>query len=282
MKHPSCAKLISNSSSTFASKIDDINTIFTQDKKISGRQEEAFDRWFIQLETFMPESHKFRFDIKHENVEGIATFSLVAYHQVILHLILVIFISQEIQIYLSDIGLVLPVDEINGLFLWIIDFYHQQVISDDFILFVRKNVEVGIVCQNIKDLRDVFSLIYIHFKIWSEVYEKDIFDRRDNTFVLRCVENTKVWRIKQEIPECVYCIFLICVFLSVFESDNLSGSEKEKLIIVVIVKEKLVTSVVIELKFHLPVINEFSFVVYLVNNDLWNVYGVLHKYLAQH
>ena len=216
----------------------------------------------------MPESHKFRFDIKHENVEGVASFSFVAYHQVILHLILVIFISQEIQIHLSDIGLVLPIDQVNGLFLRIIDFYHQQVISDDFILFVRKNVEVGIVCQNVKDLRDIFSLIYIHFEIGSEVYEKDIFDRCDDTFVLGFVENTEVWRIEQEIPECVYCIFLICVLLFVFESDNLSGCEKEKLIIVVIVKEKLVASVVIELKLHLLVINEFSFVVDLVNHDL--------------
>ena len=31
VKHPSCAKLISNCSSTFTSKIDDINTILTQD-----------------------------------------------------------------------------------------------------------------------------------------------------------------------------------------------------------------------------------------------------------
>lgn len=124
----------------------------------------------------MPESYQFCPDVKHENVKGVATFSLVAYHQVVLHLISVIFVSQEIQIHLSDIGLVLPIDEVNGIFLRIIYFYHQQIVSGDVILFVRKNVEVGIVGQNVQDLRDVFSIVYIHFKIGSEVYEKDISD----------------------------------------------------------------------------------------------------------
>lgn len=96
MKHPSTAKLIGNSPSTFASKVDDIDTIFTQDEEIASRQEKAFHRWLIQLETFMPESDKLCLYIKHEDVKGVATFSLVAHHQVILHLILIVFVSQEI------------------------------------------------------------------------------------------------------------------------------------------------------------------------------------------
>jgi len=44
VKHPSIASLIGNSSRTFATQINDIYTVFTQDEEISSRQEKAFDR----------------------------------------------------------------------------------------------------------------------------------------------------------------------------------------------------------------------------------------------
>ena len=261
VKHPSIASLIGNSSRTFATQINDIYTVFTQDEEISSRQEKAFDRWLVQLEAFMQESYQFCPDVKHENVKGVATFSLVAYHQVVLHLIPVIFVSQEIQIHLSDIGLVLPIDKVNGIFLRIIYFYHQQIVSGDVILFVRKNVEVGIVGQNVQDLGDIFSIVYIHFKIGSEVDEKDISDWRHDALILLSVENAEVWWIEKEIPQRVDCLFLLLRRLVVFESDNLSRREKQKLIIVFVVKEKLAASVVVELKFHLLIKDKLSFLI---------------------
>ena len=58
---------------------------------------------------------------------------------------------------------------------------------------------MGVVGQDVPYVRNIFSIIYIHFKIGFEVYEKNIVDRCHNAFVLFIIENAEVWGIDQEI-----------------------------------------------------------------------------------
>ena len=73
-----------------------MDAIFTKDKKIFRWKKESFDWRLIKLEAFMPETNKFSFNIKYKNIVSITASSFVAYHQVLLLLVFVIYILQKI------------------------------------------------------------------------------------------------------------------------------------------------------------------------------------------
>lgn len=116
MKHPLLPALISDRSGSFASKVDNLDSLLTQYEKVFGWQEKAFDRGLVQLKTLVPEAHEFRFTIKDEHVVGVAPSSLVANHQVLLSFVLVIDILQKVQVHLPNGGLICPIYHVRCFF----------------------------------------------------------------------------------------------------------------------------------------------------------------------
>ena len=77
----------------------------------------------------MPKPQKLCLNVKNKHIKGVAPRGFVTDHKIFLKFLVIVVVLHEIQVHLPDTQLVGPVDQVDGLFLRMVNLNHKKEVS---------------------------------------------------------------------------------------------------------------------------------------------------------